>query len=77
LVENLNSRLRNYFFLRRDIGPSYLELLRFFLNHRPYSRTALNPNAAVKRQHNCSPARTIRTGWRCSAFVAFAALRLK
>jgi hypothetical protein len=40
LVENLNSRLRNYFFLRRDIGPSYLELLRFFLNHRPYLRSA-------------------------------------
>jgi transposase-like protein len=40
LVENLNSRLRNYFFLRRDVGPSYLELLRFFLNHRPYLRSA-------------------------------------
>jgi cell division protein ZapA (FtsZ GTPase activity inhibitor) len=40
LVENLNSRLRNYFFLRRDIGPAYLELLRFFLNHRPYLRSA-------------------------------------
>ena len=40
LVENLNSRLRSYFFLRRDVGPSYLELLRFFLNHRPYLRSA-------------------------------------
>ncbi len=40
LVENLNSRLRNYFFLRRDIGPTYLELLRFFLNHHPYLRSA-------------------------------------
>ena len=39
-VENLNSRLRNYFFLRRDIGPAYLELLRFFLNHHPYLPSA-------------------------------------
>jgi hypothetical protein len=40
LVENLNSRLRNYFFLRRDIGSASLPLLRFFLNHRPYLRSA-------------------------------------
>jgi hypothetical protein len=39
LVENLNSRLRNYFFLRRQIGPQYLDLLRFFLNHSPFSRS--------------------------------------
>jgi hypothetical protein len=39
LVENLNSRLRNYFFLRRQIGPQYLELLRFFLNHSPFPRS--------------------------------------
>ncbi len=39
LVENLNSRLRNYFFLCRNIGPAYLELLRFFLNHRPFLRS--------------------------------------
>lgn len=32
MVENLNSRLRRYFFLRREVGPDYLELLRFFLN---------------------------------------------
>ncbi len=36
LVENLNSRLRNYFFLRRQLGPQYLDLLRFFLNHRTF-----------------------------------------
>ena len=34
LVENLNSRLRNYFTLRRQLGGSYLDLLQFFLNHR-------------------------------------------
>ena len=39
LVENLNSRLRNYFFLRRQIGPQYLDLLRFFLNHSPFPRS--------------------------------------
>jgi len=39
LVENLNSRLRNYFFLRRHIGNGYLDLLRFFLNHRRYPRS--------------------------------------
>jgi len=39
LVENLNSRLRCYFFLRRQIGAGYLELLRFFLNHRRFPRS--------------------------------------
>ncbi|MBV8884495.1 MAG: hypothetical protein JO235_10940 [Chroococcidiopsidaceae cyanobacterium CP_BM_RX_35] len=39
LVENLNSRLRNYFFLRRQLGPQYLNLLRFFLNHRRLIRS--------------------------------------
>ncbi|MGA7501592.1 MAG: hypothetical protein WBX00_33085 [Isosphaeraceae bacterium] len=31
LVENLNSRLRSYFFLRRQLGKDYLTLLQFFL----------------------------------------------
>ncbi len=39
LVENFNSRLRNYFFLRRHIGNDYLELLQFFLNHRRFMRS--------------------------------------
>lgn len=39
LVENLNSRLRNYFFLRRHIGDDYLDLLRFFFNHHRYARS--------------------------------------
>jgi hypothetical protein len=39
LVENLNSRLRNYFFLRRQLGADYLSLLQFFLNHRPLRRS--------------------------------------
>jgi hypothetical protein len=41
LVENLNSRLRNYFTLRRHLGNPYLDLLRFFLNHRRYMRSQL------------------------------------
>lgn len=39
LVENLNSRLRNYFTLRRHLGNDYLEILRFFLNHRRFMRS--------------------------------------
>ena len=39
LVENLNSRLRSYFFLRRHLGPDYLALLQFFLNHRRLERS--------------------------------------
>jgi hypothetical protein len=39
IVENLNSRLRNYFFLRRHIGDDYLELLRFFINHHRFERS--------------------------------------
>jgi hypothetical protein len=34
LVENLNSRLRTYFTLRRHLGGPYLSLLQFLLNHR-------------------------------------------
>ncbi len=39
LVENLNSRLRTYFTLRRHLGGSYLNLLRFILNHRRFLRS--------------------------------------
>ena len=38
-VENINSRLRNYFFLRRQIGSDYLELLQFYFNHHCYERS--------------------------------------
>jgi len=34
MVETLNSRSRNYFFLRLSLGDDYLNLLQFFLNHR-------------------------------------------
>jgi hypothetical protein len=39
LVENLNSRLRTYFTLRRHLGSPYLGLLQFFLNHRRFMRS--------------------------------------
>jgi transposase-like protein len=39
LVENLNSRLRSYFFLRRQLGSEYLTLLQFVLNHRRLERS--------------------------------------
>jgi hypothetical protein len=39
VIENFNSRLRNYFFLRKHLGTAYLDLLRFFLNHRTFLHT--------------------------------------
>ena len=34
IVENVNSVLRGYFFLRKSAGTEFLKLLQFFLNHR-------------------------------------------
>jgi hypothetical protein len=39
VIENLNSRLRNYFSLRKQVGPEYLKLLKFYLNHRRFTRS--------------------------------------
>jgi hypothetical protein len=39
IIENINSRLRNYFFLRREVGSGFLDLLQFFLNHRRFLRS--------------------------------------
>jgi hypothetical protein len=39
IIENINSRLRSYFFLRRQVGSDYLVLLQFFLNHRRFLRS--------------------------------------
>jgi hypothetical protein len=39
VVENLNSRLRNYLFLRKQMGSAYLKLLQFYLNHHRYARS--------------------------------------
>jgi hypothetical protein len=39
IIENINSRLRKYFFLRREVGSGYLNLLQFYLNHRRFLRS--------------------------------------
>jgi hypothetical protein len=39
VIDSLNSRLRNYFFLRKQVGPAYLKLLQFHLNHRRFRRS--------------------------------------
>ena len=39
MVENLNSRLRRYFFRRCHLGDAYLGLLQFFLNHHGFMRS--------------------------------------
>lgn len=47
MVENLNSRLRNYFFLQRSLGDDYLNLLQFFLNSQCFMRS-LKPERVGK-----------------------------
>ncbi len=39
MIGNFNSRLSPYFFLRREIGYGYLDLLRFYLNYMPFLRS--------------------------------------
>jgi hypothetical protein len=39
VIENLNSRLRNYFLLRKQLGVDYLKLLKFYRNHRRCTRS--------------------------------------
>lgn len=39
MIENFHSRISPYFFLRREIGNNYLELLRFYLNHVPFQHS--------------------------------------
>jgi len=62
-VENLNSRLRNYFFLRGQIGSDYLELLQFYFNHHRYQRSA------VSSREGKSPAELL-TGQRHAHWLA-------
>ncbi len=56
LVENLNSRLRSCFTLRRPLGGAYLDLLRLFLNHRrllrshPAKRQSKSPRELMTSQ---------------------------
>lgn len=39
VIENLNSRLRPYFFLRKSFGQKSLDLLKFYLNHKTFMRS--------------------------------------
>jgi predicted nucleic acid-binding protein len=39
-VENFNSRLRPFIFHRKTFSQSFLDLLRFYLNHKPFERSA-------------------------------------
>jgi hypothetical protein len=39
VIESLNSRLRNYFFLRKQLEQGYLALVQFYLNHRRFPRS--------------------------------------
>lgn len=66
LVENLNSRLRNYFMLRRHLGTPHLDLLRFFLNHRRFVRSR-RAERQGKSPLELLSGQTICTGSRCSA----------
>ena len=52
VIENLNSRLRCYFFLRRHLGSDYLDLLRFYLNIAA-SRAATGPSAWGRVRRSC------------------------
>ena len=54
-VENYNGRLRNYFFTCNHISQGYLDLLRFFLNHRPFQ-------ASRKKKRQGKNPRELMTG---------------
>jgi hypothetical protein len=40
MVENLNSRIRPYLFVKKNVEQNFLELLRFYFNHTPFLRSA-------------------------------------
>ncbi|MDL2354614.1 MAG: hypothetical protein QFF03_05100 [Pseudomonadota bacterium] len=70
LVENLHSRLRNYFTLRRQLGGSYLHLLQFFLNHRCFLRSRA-PQRVGKSPTELMTGQDHPTGSRSSAWARF------
>jgi hypothetical protein len=70
LVENLNSRLRTGFTLRRHLGGAYLSLLQFFLNHRRFMRSQRAARNG-KSPRELMTGRAIRTGSPCSAWDRF------
>ena len=36
MIENLNGRVRKHLYYRQESGHSFLDLLRFYLNHTPF-----------------------------------------
>ena len=60
MVENLNSRLRNYFFLR-SFGDSYLSLLQFFVTTAAFLGLG-RPNGWEKAQFADRPASSTSVG---------------
>jgi hypothetical protein len=52
VVENLNSRLRSYFFLRRHLGSDYLHLLQFYINQRSFLRSE-HPERVGRARRSC------------------------
>ena len=39
MIENLNSRVRPYLFIKKNVAQSFLDLLRFYFNHTPLLRS--------------------------------------
>ncbi len=39
MIENLNSRVRPYLFIKKNVEQSFLDLLRFYFNHTPLLRS--------------------------------------
>jgi len=72
LVENLNSRLRTDFTLRRHLGGSYLDLLRFFLNHRRFVRSRRAEPGATHEKLWVEPDRLLLTSKQSSTLRTYA-----
>ena len=70
IVENLNSRLRNYFFLRKTLGPNYLELLQFYINHRRYMRS-LHPERKGRSPKELLTSKTHKHWIECLGYKLF------
>ena len=54
MVENLNGRVRRHIYYRQEIGHGYLDLLRFYFNHKKIDRSTR------AQRHGKSPAEVLR-----------------
>ena len=66
VIENLNSRLRNDFFLRRHLGADSLALVQVFWNHRRFVRRRM-PSVRARVPRNCGRGENTGMGWNCWA----------